>query len=314
MTAFAVEVLEPAGAAGVAARRHALRARLGRLAWIAPVLVALVVTTLYPTVFLLALAFSKSTLGKPFRGFVGIKHFATALQDPIFLAAIGRSVAYALATSLVQLALGFLIALLFTSLLKAGRFLMSLVLLPLMTPPVMVGIAWKLIFAPAGGLLNGTLITYGVISEPISILGHPTLAWLAIGVADLWQWTPFIVILCFAALSTVPESVHEAAMVDGANGWQRFWHITLPLVAAPLSSIYLLKLILSFKLFDLVYILTFGGPGFATTSAGFAIYRRAIEQFDVGRAAAETMIYALVIGLVTLPVVRLHQHFERREL
>ncbi|MEI3852814.1 MULTISPECIES: carbohydrate ABC transporter permease [unclassified Ensifer] len=313
MTAFTLDALG-SDTERHSARRGVLAARLGRVLWIAPVVFALAVTTLYPTVFLLGLAFSKSTLGKPFRGFVGVKHFATALQDPIFLSAIGRSVAYALSTSLLQLALGFLIALLFTSLLKGGRFLMSLVLLPLMTPPVMVGIAWKLIFAPAGGLLNGTLINYGVISQPISFLGHPLLAWLAIAVADLWQWTPFIVILCFAALSTIPEGVREAALVDGANGWQRFWHITLPLVAAPLSSIYLLKLILSFKLFDLVYILTFGGPGFATTSAGFSIYRRAIEQFDVGRAAAETIVYALVIGLATLPVVRLHQRFERREL
>ncbi|WVT76717.1 sugar ABC transporter permease (plasmid) [Sinorhizobium chiapasense] len=313
MTAFTLDALGP-DAIRKTWRRGTLSARFGRALWIAPVVLALAVTTLYPTVFLLGLAFSKSTLGKPFRGFVGIKHFATALQDPVFLSAIGRSVAYAFSTSLLQLAFGFLIALLFTSLLKGGRFLMSLVLLPLMTPPVMVGIAWKLIFAPAGGLLNGTLIHYGVISQPISFLGHPLLAWLAIAVADLWQWTPFIVILCFAALSTIPEGVREAALVDGANGWQRFWHITLPLVAAPLSSIYLLKLILSFKLFDLVYILTVGGPGFATTSAGFSIYRRAIEQFDVGRAAAETMIYALVIGLATLPVVRLHQHFERREL
>lgn len=313
MTAFTLDALGP-GANRKTWRRDTLSARFGRALWIAPVVLALAVTTLYPTVFLLGLAFSKSTLGKPFRGFVGIKHFATALQDPVFLSAIGRSVAYAFSTSLLQLAFGFLIALLFTSLLKGGRFLMSLVLLPLMTPPVMVGIAWKLIFAPAGGLLNGTLINSGVISQPISFLGHPLFAWLAIAVADLWQWTPFIVILCFAALSTIPEGVREAALVDGANGWQRFWHITLPLVAAPLSSIYLLKLILSFKLFDLVYVLTFGGPGFATTSAGFSIYRRAIEQFDVGRAAAETMIYALVIGLATLPVVRLHQHFERREL
>ncbi|HEV7310322.1 sugar ABC transporter permease [Ensifer sp.] len=312
MTTFAFAT-DGRGAARVSVQESLLPARLARLIWIAPVLVALVVTTVYPTLFLLALAFSKSTLGKPFRGLVGVRHFAAALQDPIFLSAIGRSVAYALSTSLIQLAFGFLIALIFTSLLKAGRFLMSLVLLPLMTPPVMVGIAWKLIFAPAGGLINGTLLNAGVISEPISFLGHPTLAWLAIGVADLWQWTPFIVILCFAALSTIPEGVQEAALVDGANGWQRFWHITLPLVAAPLSSIYLLKLILSFKLFDLVYILTFGGPGFATTSAGFSIYRRAIEQFDVGRAAAETMIYAIVIGLATLPVVRLHQRLERRD-
>ncbi|MEY9530863.1 carbohydrate ABC transporter permease [Sinorhizobium fredii] len=312
MTAFAADALR-LGETRHEARRSILAARLGRALWIAPVILALSVTTLYPTIFLLALAFSKSTLGKPFRGFVGLKHFATTVQDPIFLSAIGRSVVYALSTSLLQLTLGFLIALLFTSLLKAGRFLMSLVLLPLMTPPVMVGIAWKLILAPAGGLLNGTLIKYGLISDPISFLGHPLLAWLAIAVADLWQWTPFIVILCFAALSTIPEGVHEAALVDGANAWQRFRHITLPLVAAPLSSIYLLKLILSFKLFDLVYILTFGGPGFATTSAGFSIYRRAIEQFDVGRAAAETIVYGLVIGLATLPVVRLHQHFERRE-
>ncbi|WP_331375212.1 carbohydrate ABC transporter permease [Sinorhizobium chiapasense] len=313
MTAFTVD-LPRIGESRHSPRSAVLLQRFGRALWIAPVLLALAVTTLYPTVFLLALAVSKSTLGKPFRGFVGIKHFATTLQDPVFLSAIGKSIAYALSTSLLQLALGFLIALLFTSLLKAGRFLTSVVLLPLMTPPVMVGVAWKLILAPAGGLLNGTLISYGLISQPISFLGDPILAWLAIAVADLWQWTPFIVILCFAALSTIPDGVHEAALVDGANSWQRFWHITLPLVAAPLSSIYLLKLILSFKLFDLVYILTFGGPGFATTSAGFSIYRRAIEQFDVGRAAAETIVYGLVIGLATLPVVRLHQRFERREI
>lgn len=287
--------------------------RIGRWLWISPIVIGLAITLVYPTLFLIALALSKSTLGKPFRDFVGLKHILAVLQDPLFLTSMAKSIAYAFVTASIQLMLGFLIALLLTQLLKAGRFLVSLVLLPLMTPPVMVGIAWKLILAPAGGLLNGVLFDMGLISAPISFLGDPVLAWFAIAIADIWQWTPFIVILSFAALSTIPEGVHEAAIVDGASPLQRFWHITLPLVAAPLSSIYLLKLIMSFKLFDLVYVLTFGGPGFATTTTGFSIYRRALEQFDVAKAAAETLVYSLVIGLVLWPIIRLHQHLERKD-
>lgn len=292
-----------------AARRgnaDALLRALARFVWIAPVVLALLVTLVYPTAFLVALALSKSTLGKPFQAFAGLAPLAKVLGDPLFLAAVAKSVLYAFATSALQLALGLGIALLFASLVKTGRLLVSLVLLPLMTPPVMVGLAWKLMFAPAGGLVNGLLLDWGIVEVPVSFLGSPALAWLTIAVADLWQWTPFVVILCVAALATLPEGVEEAAMLDGADAWRRFRLIVLPLIAAPLASIFLLKLILSFKLFDLVSILTFGGPGFATTTAGFSIYRQAFEQFDVARAAAQTLVYAAVIGLATLPVVRLH--------
>lgn len=290
-----------------------LAARARRALWVAPIVVALFVTTLYPTLFLLALAGTKSTLGKPFAKFVGLKNVIAAGTDPLFLASVAKSLVYGFTTAAVQLALGLAIALLFTTLLKAGRILVSLVLLPLMTPPVMVGIAWKLILAPAGGWLNGALLDLGLVDQPLSFLGTPVLAWISIGVADLWQWTPFIVILCFAALATLPDGVREAAIIDGANSFQIFRFVTLPLIAAPLASIFLLKLILSFKLFDLVYILTFGGPGFTTTTAGFGIYRVAMNEFDVGRAAAETLIYAVVIGLVTLPVVRLHRRLEEKD-
>jgi len=99
----------------------------------------------------------------------------------------------------------------------------------------------------------------------------------------------------------------EASLIDGAGAWQRLRHITLPLVAAPLASIFLLKLIIGFKLFDLVYVLTFGGPGLTTTNATFSIWRLALEQFDVGKAAAQTLIYVVVISIVTIPVLRLHR-------
>lgn len=283
----------------------------GRGLWLAPIVAALAVTTLYPTVFLIALSLSKSSLGSPFRAFVGLDQFGRVLTDPVFLAAIGRSIVYGFVGSALQLVAGFAIALLFSSLIKGGRLLVSLVLLPLMTPPVMVGVAWKLILAPAGGLLNGWLLAAGIIEAPISFLGTGGWAWLSIGLADFWQWTPFIVILCFAALTTLPDGVIEASVIDGANARQRLVHIILPALAAPLASIFVLKLIVAFKLFDLVYVLTFGGPGFDTTNAGFAIWKHGLQEFDVAQAAAETLIYAVVIGLVTLPVVKLHAALER---
>ncbi|MBB4063855.1 carbohydrate ABC transporter permease [Gellertiella hungarica] len=291
--------------------------RLGRFLlrplWLAPVACALIVTTLYPFVFLVALSLSKSSLGKPFRAFAGLKNYALALGDGEFIASLLRTVAYALLSSAIQVAAGLALALLLFTLLKGGRFLLSLFLLPLMTPPVMVGVAWKLILAPAGGLLNGTLLRLGLVDEPVSFLGSAALAWASIALADLWQWTPFVAILCFAALSSLPEGVDDAARLDGAGPFERFWYITLPLIAAPLAAIFLIKLIFAFKLFDLTYILTYGGPGFATTTTGFSIFRLSMQQFEVARAAAETLIFAALIGLVTLPVVRLHRALERRE-
>jgi len=278
-----------------------------RMLWVAPLVVSLLITTVYPTIFLVSLALTKSTLGKPFGAFVGLKQISQALFDPNFHNAVLKSVLFAFSSALVELVIGFALASLFVALLKAGRYLLTLVLLPLMTPPVMVGIAWKLILAPSGGLLNGLLLSWGVIDQPMSFLASPTLAWVSIGVADLWQWVPFVTILCFAALVSLPDGVREASQIDGAGPWQRLRHVILPLVAAPLASIFLLKLIIGFKLFDLVYVLTFGGPGFTTTNATFGIWRLAFEQFDVGRAAAQTLVFAIVIGIVTIPVVRLHQ-------
>jgi multiple sugar transport system permease protein len=284
-----------------------------RFLWIAPLVAALVVTTVYPGLFLIALAVSDSRLGKPFRAFSGFKNLAASFGDPLFLEALGRSAAYAVASSLVQLALGLAIALLLSALVKSGRFLMSLILLPLMTPPVMVGIAWKLILAPAGGLLNGVLMNLGITDAPISFLGTAGLAWLSVGLADVWQWTPFIAILCFAAIASLPGDVFEAAAIDGANAWQTFRKILLPLLAPQLAAIFLLRLVIAFKIFDLVYVLTFGGPGFHTTTASFHIWRRALEQFDVGRAAAETLIFTLVVGVVTLPAVWLAKRAAKAE-
>ena len=285
----------------------------GRWLWTAPVVAGLLVLSIYPTIFLVALALSNSRLGRPFQSFAGLNNLLKAILDPAFQAALTRSIAFAIASTAVELVLGVAVAVLMTRLVKAGRILMSLILLPLMTPPVMVAVAWKLILAPVGGLANGTLQKLGLIGEPLSFFGSAAGAWSSVGLADAWQWTPFVAILAYAALLAYPKEIDEAAMLDGAGPWARFRLLMLPFLAPSLVSIALLKLVIGFKLFDLVFVLTYGGPGFETTTAAFHIWRLALEQFDAGRAAAETLIFALVVGLVTWPLTRWQHRLEARE-
>jgi multiple sugar transport system permease protein len=130
----------------------------------------------------------------------------------------------------------------------------------------MVGVAWKLMLLPSGGLVNGILTRLNILPAPQSFLGETPWAALSIALVDTWQWTPFVVLLAYAALQTLPLDIEAAARIDGANVWQRFIYIKLPMLAPSLAAIFLLKLILSFKIFDLIYVLTVGGPEWTRTS------------------------------------------------
>jgi multiple sugar transport system permease protein len=297
------------------ARANAAQPALKRLpqtwVWITPLLLALSLATLFPALGLIALALSRSSLGHPLRAWLGAGNFLAALGDAEFLLALLRSGLFSLLSSLLELVFGGAIALLVFATARTGRWLLTLYLLPLMTPPIMVGVAWKLILAPAGGLLNGLLQRAGIAAEPISFLGGTGWPWLSIGIADAWQWTPFMALLIFGALLGIPHDVLEAAVLDGASAWARLRFIIAPMLLPTLSTLLLLKLIIGFKLFDLVFILTFGGPGFETTTAAFNIWRLAFEQFDVGQAAARTLIYGIIVSIAILPVVWLKRRAER---
>ncbi|MDX8454260.1 sugar ABC transporter permease [Mesorhizobium sp. VK9D] len=279
---------------------------------VAPMVSGLAVFAGYPLVYLIALAFTRSDLGDRFQKFVGLGNFIWALKGTVFATSLFNAIWFALAVSAVQLCLGLFIAHLLNSYVRGGRWLRALILLPMMTPPVMVGIAWKLMLNPAGGWINGVLLRSGLTSEPISVFGDRYLAFPGIMVADTWQWTPLVALLCFAALTTVPEDVYEAAALDGAYPRRMFWTVTLPMIAPALVAIYLLRLVMAFKTFDLVYALTQGGPGNATTIATFEIWKTAMREFDVGLAAAQTILFALTVSIVTLPVVALFNYLESR--
>jgi len=278
---------------------------------IVPVAVGLALFAVLPFFYLVVLSFTKSSLTAPMSAFVGVDNFLRAALSADFRSSLVLTAIFAFIVSLLQLILGFILALLFDKITKAAGFLRALMLLPLMTPPVMVGIAWKLILSPSGGLVNGWLMSLGWISTPISFFGSPSLAFLSLVIADSWQWTPFVALLCYAALKTLPIDVYEAATLDGAYPWRQLRTITLPMMKPALVSIFLIKLVIAFKTFDLVYILTFGGPGTSTGLSSFSIWRTTLRQFDIGSGAAMTLIFVVVVTLITLPIVTYYSRLSR---
>jgi multiple sugar transport system permease protein len=275
-------------------------------------LAGLAVFALYPLIGLIALALSRSNLGKPFQAWVGASNLLKALGDETVRHALTVSTTYALATTIAAMLLGTGLALLLDRAVRARDLWRTLMLLPLLTPPVTVAIIWQLILMPKGGLLNAIALGAGWIEQPVTFLGSPQTALLFLCIADVWQWTPFVALMVYAALQTLPSDVYEAALIDGASPSRTFWSITLPMLAPALWGIAVLKLVIAFKVFDLVFVLTAGGPGQATTVASFHIYRTAIQQFDIGLAAAQTILFGILVGVVTIPFTRGQARAERR--
>lgn len=268
-----------------------------------PAIATGLIVSIYPLIYLLLSSFSDSTLGQPFKEWVGFDNFSSVIQDQTFTDSMVRSVAVAVLAALFQTALGLAIALSLSSLMRGLGLIRTIILLPLLTPPVMAAVIWKLVLDPTGGVLNSLLLNLGIVDQPISILGSSTWALVMIAFADSWQWTPFVALLIYAALLTLPTEVYEAAKIDGAGSFRSFRNITLPLVMPALIGIFLIKLILSFKLFDYVYILTAGGPGESTTLGSYLIFRTGLREFNVSEAATMTLIFVIVVTVVTLPVM-----------
>ncbi len=274
----------------------------------APTVAFLAVFAAYPLVYVIGLAFTDSTLAQPFQKWTGFANFRTELESLSFTGSLWRSTAFAVLAAGLQLILGTALALLLRARRRRPGSLGTLLLLPLVTPPVMVGVAWKLLLAPVGGALNAAL--HGVGLPGVNPLGGGVSAFLTLVVIDTWQWTPFVMLLVYAALLGVPDELTEAAALDGAGAWRTLRSVTLPAIEPTLLSVLLLKFVIGFKVFDIVYVVTSGGPGFSTTTSTYDIQRTAFQEFDVGAAAAGTVLISLVIGAVTSLVALRRKRYE----
>ncbi|MCL6509229.1 MAG: sugar ABC transporter permease [Anaerolineae bacterium] len=293
---------------------HTLHRRTRReILWmVAPAVLTLIVFSLYPLVYSIAMSLSDSQLARPFRAFVAFKNYTDAVADALFRGSILLTFVYAFGVTAIETALGFGLALLLNRESRASRFARTLGLLPFITPPVAIAAIWRLIYDPSSGMLNHYLVRAGILEQNVAFLGIPGLAMASVMLVDVWQWTPFVFLLSLAVLASLPHEPYEAAAVDGANTWQQFVHITLPLCLPGVLIIAILRLIGAMKVFDLVFMLTSGGPGASTQVASFYIYKTAFQQFKTGYASAMTIILIIVLTILVTLLTVLYRKAQQR--
>lgn len=255
--------------------------------WMAPALILLVALSLYPTIFSL-----KVSLTSPSGGFTPA-HFVRLFGDRLFGAALWQTVLYTLVALTLELALGLALALLIDSLAHGRSVFRAGLLTPMLLPPVVAAVIWRLVYNPQFGVLNASLRAAGIDAGGLAWTSSESTALASVILVDVWEWTPFMFLLLSAGLQSLPHEPFEAARIDGASSWRIVRDLTLPLLKPTITVAVLLRAMDLVRIFDQIWILTQGGPGYATETVSLYIYRTAFRFFNFGYAAA--MSFALLI-------------------
>jgi len=285
----------------VARGRRTSQRSLFPLLLIAPAVSLLVAVLIYPLLAALVDAFFESNLLYPEKTFVGLENIIEALTSE-FVPLLVTTLTFAVPATLAPFLVGLVAALGLNQRMRGRAALRSVLLFPWVLPGVVVSFLWLWIFDANYGVLNGVLRTTGIIDENIGWLQSGPGAMTAVIVARTWATFPWMMVMLLAALQSFPGDVYEAARMDGANSWQRFRHVTVPGLVPVASVVVLLEFIWNFQQFDLLYVLTQGGPAGATTTFSLAVYETAFKGFDLGMAGALGVLWMIIL----LPVVLLY--------
>lgn len=239
--------------------------------------------------------------------FVGAHNYLELVKDPEFRSSLFRTAYFTFVTTAVELALGILLGVLLNASFHGRAVVRAVVIIPWAVPTVVSGALWRWIFNGNYGALNAALTQTQLIDQYKQWLGTPWLALNMIMVEDIWKFTPFVALFVLAGLQTIPDELHEAGMVDGAGTFRRFFAITLPLLTPVILVTAVLRTIDGFRLFDIIYVMTRGGPASGTETAAFYTYVRAFsdQSFGLGSALAITLTAViLVVTVVYMRVIR----------
>lgn len=280
---------------------NALRRHLPLFVLTSPALCVLAVLALYPIAQVLIDSFFQVDYAAHSRQFVGLTNYRTLLDDRVFAGSVFNTLHFSIVASLAEVGLGLGLALLFRRTFAGKRIALPLLILPMMLSTLVCSSIWRGWFNYSG-FLNSLLAS--VNCAPVEWLSNPHMAMWSLILVDVWQWTPMAFLIILAGLQAIPEEILEAAHVDGASAWQRFWQITLPLISRQLMLALLLRSIDTFKLFDKVYALTGGGPGNATKTLSTYIYEQGFQFFNVGPASAASVFMLLIAGVLVALYVR----------
>lgn len=234
--------------------------------------------------------------------FIGLENYAEILQSDLFWTSLRVTAIFTLGTTIAVITMSLTLAIVANEPIRGRAFLRMLILLPWAVPGVVNALMWRWIFNPRVGVLNGLFLSFGWIDEYRSWLMEPSTMYPAIILANVWNNLPFATIVFLAALQAIPQDLYDAALVDRANMWNRFRHVTLPWLIHPILIVLILQTMGGLRLFDIIYLLTGGGPGYETTTVGFAAFQTAFYSMDFGLGNA----YSYVIALLTLVLAALY--------
>ncbi|MBY3368928.1 carbohydrate ABC transporter permease [Rhizobium laguerreae] len=230
--------------------------------------------------------------------FIGLDNYVRLLLDPRGLNALWRTVLFTVLATTIELIIGLFIALLLDREFHGKRIARAIMLVPIVMTPIVVGLTWRFMFDPSSGMANYLLSLLHL--GPVDWLGIPNVALFSVMIADIWQWTPFVVLLTMASLEALPGDPQNAARVDGAREWQVLWHITLPALHRALLVVALIRAIDSVKTFDIFYIMTRGGPALSTETLNLYGYISAFTNFDISYALTVAMVLTIFTNVALL--------------
>ena len=267
---------------------------------ILPSLILVFITYLYPAIFTFIISFAEYDIVRlKIKKFIQFKNFEFLINNSLFTSAVLRTIYFGLLICIFTSIFSFLIALLLNEKFIGKAFLRVMIVLPWAVPSVVSGVLWGQMFHADTGFLNALFYQLGVISTYKIWLADPLIALHVIAIAEIWKAIPFMTLFFLSGLQSLPSEAFEAAAVDGANVFQRFFYILFPLMLPIVIPLFLIQFVLAMKSFDTIFVLTRGGPGGGTTTLNYFIYQEAFETFNLGRASAA----AYVLLIITLAVV-----------
>lgn len=279
-----------------------------------PAIILLLLLSIYPLMYSLNLSFSRWQLGTSpdTSEYVGFANYIWLFNNTQFWNSLGVTLKILFLSVGIEFLLGMGLALLFDSKLKGINKAVPIILLPIMLTPAVVGLIWRLLLNEQFGIINYYLTQLGI--KPVNWLSSTSIAPMAIALVDVWQWTPFLFLIFFAGLKALPIDIYEAADVDGASYINKFLYITLPLLKVPIAIALIIRTTDFLKIFDQVYMITFGGPGNSTETLGLFAYKLAFINASLGRASATSyilLIISIIFGLSLLKFMKQEKQKQR---
>lgn len=275
--------------------------------FVLPAVLILVLVNLLPLFNSLFISLTDYSLMKPADwDFIGFRNYAKALTDQMVLNSLFNTVKFTLLATGLEFSIGLCIALLINRLNRLANLVLALLMLPMMLTPIIIGLQWRFLLNHTTGLVNYFLDAIGI--GRFSFLADPKLALPAVILADVWQWTPFVILLLYSGLQALPREPFEAASIDGANEFEKFRYITLPALQNTILIVVLIRAMDALREYDKIFTMTYGGPGSATETMSFHIYLQGFKLFSTGYAAA--ISYLLLI--ITIVIIQLTWNVLRR--